>query len=184
MVGDVNAAIEGVLAVGEAEVVVSDAHGKTPGGMSNLKPEELNETAVLVRGSPKPLTQMEGIGCGFDAVLFVGYHSRKGTRLGMLDHTISGRVIDGIVVNGLEVGDTAFNAAVAGYYGVPLVFVSGDIAVTKEAEALVPNIVTVAVKEAVSRTAAKCLNPRKARDLIKRGITEAIRKRKSIKPFF
>lgn len=101
----------------------------------------------------------------------------------MLDHTIAGCVIDGIVVNGLEVGETAFNAVVAGYYGVPLVFVSGDLAVTKETEALVSNIVMVAVKEAVSRTAAKCLNPKKARELIKKGVTEAIRKRKSMKPF-
>ncbi len=35
MVGDVNAAIEGILGFGEAEIVVSDAHG----GMRNLKLE-------------------------------------------------------------------------------------------------------------------------------------------------
>jgi D-amino peptidase len=179
MVGDVNAAIEGVLALGGAEIVVSDAHG----GMRNLRPEELHEAAVLVRGSPKPLTQMEGIGPEFDAALFIGYHSKRGTRRGILDHTISGRTIDGITINELEVGETAINAAIAGYHGVPLVFVSGDLAVTREAEALIPDIATAAVKEAVSRTAAKCLNPKKARELIKKGVTEALGKRGSIEPF-
>ena len=179
MVGDVNAAIEGVLALGEAEIVVSDGHG----WMKNLQPEDLNEAAILVRGTPKPLTQMEGIGREFDAVLFIGYHSKKGTKHGILDHTISGSTIDSITINGLEVGETGINAAIAGYHGVPLVFVSGDVAVTKEALALNPNLVTVAVKEAVSRTAAKCIHPNKAGKLIKEGVSQALKKRESIKPF-
>jgi len=179
MAGDVNAAIEGVLAVDEGtEIVVSDGHS----GMRNLKVEDVHEAATLVRGSPKPLTQMEGMDRDFDAVLFIGYHAKKGTRHGILDHTISGGVIDSITINGLEVGETGINAAIVGYYGVPLVFLSGDKAVTKEAEALVPGITTVAVKEAVSRTAAKCLHPKKARELIKRGVTEAL-KRRATKPF-
>jgi D-amino peptidase len=179
MMGDVNAVVEGVLDVGEAEIVVSDFHGS----MRNLKPEELHEAALLVRGSRKPLTQMDGIDRGFNAALFIGYHSKKGTRQGILDHTISGRVIDSIMLNGLEVGETAINAAYAGYHDVPLVFVSGDLAVTKEAKELIPDIVTVAVKEAVSRTAAKCINPKKARDLIKRGVKNALTKWESIKTF-
>lgn len=179
MVEDVNAAIEGVLSLGEAEIVVSDGHGN----MRNLKSDQLHEAAVLVIGSPKPLTQMAGIDKEFDAALFVGYHSKMGTMRGMLDHTISSIVIDSVTINGLEVGETGINASIAGYYGVPLIFVSGDLAVTKESEALVPNIVTVAVKEAIARKAAKCLNPKKARELIKRGVAEALKKRKAIKPF-
>ncbi len=179
MVADVNAAIEGILSLGEAEVVVSDAHG----GMRNMQPEELHEAAVLVRGSPKPLTQMAGIDGSFDAAAFVGYHSKKGTQYGILSHTISGRAIDSITINGMEVGETAINAAIAGYHGVPLVFVAGDLAVTKEGEEVNPEIVTVAVKEAVSRTAAKCLNPKVARRLIKEGVAEALKKRDEIEPF-
>ena len=44
MVSDVNAALEGVLALGEAEIVVCDAHGS----MTNIEPEELNRAAALV----------------------------------------------------------------------------------------------------------------------------------------
>ena len=179
MVGDVNAAVEGVLGLGEAEIVVSDAHG----GMANIPPEDLPEAAVLVRGTPKPLTQMAGIGAGFDAAAFIGYHSRKGTLHGILSHTISGGAIESVVINGMEVGETAINAAIAGYYGVPLVFVAGDVAVCAEARELVPNLRTAAVKEAVSRTAAKCLHPRRAGELIRDGIREALEHRGEVEPF-
>jgi len=179
MVGDVNAAVEGVLGLGEAEIVVSDAHG----GMTNIPPEDLHEAAVLVRGTPKPLTQMAGIGAGFDAAAFIGYHSRKGTLHGILSHTISGSAIESVVINGMEVGETAINAAIAGYYGVPLVFVAGDAAVCAEARELIPNLRTAAVKEAVSRTAAKCLHPRRAGELIRGGMREALEHREEVKPF-
>jgi D-amino peptidase len=180
MVGDVNAAIEGILKVdSEAEIVVSDAHG----GMININPEELHESAVLVRGSPKPLTQISGIDNSFDAAMFVGYHSMKGTLHGILSHTISGRTVESITVNGLEVGETGLNGAIAGHFNVPFVFVSGDKAVTLEAKALNPEVEVAAVKKAISRTAAKCLHPTKSRKLIKENAEKAIRNLSKMNPF-
>jgi D-amino peptidase len=179
MVEDVNAAIDGVLELGDSEIVVSDAHG----GMKNINPNKLNEVATLVRGTPKPLTQMAGIDDSFDAALFIGYHSKKGTLHGILSHTISGRTIESIIINGIEVGETAINAAIAGYYGVPLIFVAGDLAVTLEAKELNPKIEVAAVKEAVSRTAAVCLHPKIARKLITKRVTKALKNKDSIEPF-
>jgi D-amino peptidase len=179
MVADINAAIDGILALRNAEIVVSDAHG----GMKNINPNKLNEAALLIRGSPKPQTQMAGINDSFDAAMFIGYHSKKGTLHGILSHTISGRAIESITINGMEVGETAINAAIAGYYGVPLIFVAGDLAVTNEARKLNPEIEVAAVKEAVSRTAAKCLHPVKARKLITERATMALQKKESIEPF-
>lgn len=180
MVADVNATIEGILEVDpEAEIVVSDAHG----GMINIEPEELNEAAVLVRGTPKPLTQMAGVDGTFDAAMFVGFHSKKGTLHGVLSHTISGRSIENITINGTEVGETAINAAIAGHYGVPVVLVAGDKATTLEAKALNPEIEVAAVKEAIGRTAAKCLHPAKARKLIKDNAAKGLRKLGKMKTF-
>jgi D-amino peptidase len=179
MVGDVNAAIEGILEYGEAEIVVSEGHG----GMTNIEPEDIHESAVLVRGRPKPLSQMAGIDNSFDAALFIGYHSKKGTKHGILSHTFSGRHIDSLTINGMELGETGINAGIAGYYGVPLIFVSGDLAVTKEAKALIPHIVGVSVKEAVARSAAKCIHPKIARSLIRKGVIEALKKRDAVEPF-
>jgi D-amino peptidase len=179
MVADVNAAINGILSLGDSEIVVSDAHG----GMKNIDPIKLNEAAVLVRGVPKPLTQMAGIDNSFDAALFIGYHSKKGTQKGILSHTISGRTVESITINGLEVGETAINAAIAGYFDVPLIFVSGDHAVTLETKELNPAIEVASVKRAISRTAAVCLHPNKARKLIKEGVIMALKKKDSIEPY-
>jgi D-amino peptidase len=178
MVGDVNAAVEGILAKGVGEVVVSDGHG----WMKNIQPEDLHPEAILVRGSPKPLTQMAGIDGSFDAAMFIGYHSKRGTLRGILSHTISGRVVDRVTINDLEVGETGINGAISGYYGVPLIFLSGDLAVTREAEELIPNIVTATVKEGITRVAAKCMSPEKARELISRKAGEALEKRNQIEP--
>jgi D-amino peptidase len=179
MLGDVNAAIEGILDKTEADIVVSDAHGAE----RCLDPEKLHKAALHYRGSPKPITQMTGIGPNFDAALFIGYHPMRGTKHGILDHTISGSTIESIVINGKKVGETGINAAIAGYYEVPLIFLSGDLAVTKEAKKIVPNIVTVAVKEAVGRNAANCIHPELAREKIRLGVKEALEKRNMIKPF-
>jgi D-amino peptidase len=179
MAGDVNAAIEGILSVDpEAVIKVCDGHG----GMNNINPVELHRSATIVRGNPKPLSQVSGIDGGFDAAMFVGYHSMKGTLRGTLSHTYSGTNIASLHINGIEVGETAMNAGIAGFYGVPLVLVTGDVAVTREAKAINPEIVTVAVKEAVSRHAADCIHPENAREMIRQGAAEAVKKRKSIKP--
>jgi D-amino peptidase len=178
MAQDVNAAIEGILSVGSAEITVCDAHG----GMNNILPEAINKEAVLVRGRPKPQSQMAGIDPSHDACVFIGYHAKKGTRDGMMSHTYSGGNIESLHINGVEVGETAMNAGIAGYHGVPLVFVAGDVAVTKEALEVNGDIEVVAVKEAISRVAAKCIHPEKAREMIKEGVAKAIRKRTSIEP--
>ncbi|MEM2996861.1 MAG: M55 family metallopeptidase, partial [Candidatus Bathyarchaeia archaeon] len=179
MVGDLNAAVEGALKAGADEVVVSDAHGR----MRNLQPEEVHEAAQLVRGSPKPLSMMEGIDGSFDAALYVGYHAMNGTRNGILCHTISSRTVDAIYINGLETGEFGLNSALAGWYGVPSVFISGDSAVAAEARSLVPGIKTAIVKWGVGRYSARCLHPEKARALIEKTVAEALASSKEIKPY-
>lgn len=172
MAGDLNAAIEGALEAGAKEIVVSDAHG----GMRNLRPEEVHEAAQLIRGSPKPNSMMEGIKEGFDAAMYVGYHSMKGTENGICAHTISGSVVQAIWINGRMTGEFGMNSALAGHYGVPSVFLAGDYAATVEAEAFVPGITTATVKWALGRYSAKCLHPNVAAKLIKKMAKEALTK--------
>ena len=101
MAADTNACIEGILdAYPKAEITVSDAHG----GMNNIDPNDLHKRAVLVRGSPKPQSQMAGIDSSYDACMFVGYHAKKGTLEGIMSHTYSGGNIESLHVNGVEVG--------------------------------------------------------------------------------
>lgn len=165
MIGDVNAAIDGALSAGAAEIIVNDSHGK----MTNLVLEDLNPQAKLVSGVNKPLFQMEGVQeC--DAAMFVGYHSRAGTSLTTLDHTYWGSLIDGLMVNGGEVGEPEFNAVLAGAFDVPVVFLSGDEVTCEEAKGFIGEWLEVAaVKQAVGRCSAICLHPEVTAKLITDG---------------
>jgi len=180
MAQDVNAAVEGALAAGAAEVLVNDSHGS----MRNIDPDDLHPQAILISGSPKPLSMMQGIDATFAACLFIGYHAKAGTEDAILDHTISGSVVRAVRVNGLELPELGINAAIAGYYGVPVVLVSGDTAVCRQAEEILgPEIVAVAVKEAYGRLAAKLVPMAEAREKIRMGVKRALEKRNAVKPF-
>lgn len=180
MAQDVNAAVEGALAAGATEVLVNDSHGS----MRNIDPDDLHPQAILISGSPKPLSMMQGIDATFVACLFIGYHAKAGTEDAILDHTISGSVVRAVRVNGLELPELGINAAIAGYYGVPVVLVSGDTAVCRQAEEILgPEIVAVAVKEAYGRLAAKLVPMAEAREKIRMGVKRALEKRNAVKPF-
>lgn len=179
MAYEVNAAVEGVFEAGKATVVVNDSHGT----MRNIIPEELHEEAELIIGTPKPLSMMQGIDSSFDAAFFIGYHARRGSYTGVLEHTYSGRVVSDVLINGKSLGETGINAALAGHFDVPVVLVTGDRVVVEEARSLLGIVETVAVKEGVGRFAARCLSPAKARALIKEGATRAVRRISDFKPF-
>ncbi len=179
MVGETNAAIEGAIAGGATEVCVNDAHGT----MRNLLIEDLHPDAILVTGAPKPLTMMQGIDTSFDLAAFVGYHARRDSMTAILEHTISSAVVRGIIINGTPAGETAINAGIAGYFGVPVGFLSGDNVVVREARELIPNIETIEVKIAQTRTSAKCLHPKKARKLIKKKMELATKNTQQFEPY-
>ena len=135
-------------------------------------------------GSPKPLSMMQGIDSSFAACLFIGYHAKAGTENAILDHTISSSVVRSVKVNGIEMPELGLNAAIAGYYGVPVVLVSGDTAVCKQAgEILGKDVVTVAVKEAHGRLAAKLVPMAEARLKLTAGVKEALGKLPRMKPY-
>jgi len=168
MTEETNAAIEGALEAGATEVLVNDSHD----GMRNLLLEDLNPEARLITGDHKPMSMMEGVGPGFDAVFLVGYHSQAGS-LGVLNHTYTGRVVH-YWVNGRVMGETGMNALIAGFHGIPVVMVTGDSAVAAEAKELLGTVEAVAVKEPKSQFSASCLHPTKARALIKEAGKKAL----------
>jgi len=180
LAGDVNAVVEGLLEAGASEVVVNDSHGS----MRNLVADDLNPKASLVSGTPKPLTMMQGIDQSFDACLFIGYHARAGSAPAILDHTISGSTVRAIRINGKELPEMGINGAIAGYYGVPVVMLSGDTDTCAQAKAIFgTGIVTAAVKDAIGRTAARLLPLESARQLLKTSAKNALAARTSIAPF-
>ncbi len=170
MTKDVNAAIEGALAAGATDIVVSDGHGP----MTNVLVEELHSVARLMSGSNKILAQLEGIDKGFDAAFFVGYHQREGGGDGLLSHTLIGRIIYEVRVNGEPVDEAAINAGLAGAFGVPVALVTGDSAVCADAQRRLPDVVVAPVKEAIDQWTGLSLTPEKAHALIRERAKQAI----------
>jgi D-amino peptidase len=106
----------------------------------------------------------------------------RGTADGVLNHTISGRSIHGVTVNGKPTGETGLNAALAGSFGVPVVMVAGDEAVCREAKELLPEILTAQTKRGIGSVAAESLHPDKACRQISEAAKEAVSRRESISP--
>jgi len=180
MVQDVNAVVEGLVEAGATEIVVNDSHGS----MRNITADELHPKASLISGTPKPLVMMAGIDSSFDACVFVGYHARAGTASAILDHTISGGSVRAIKINNIEMPELGLNGAIAGYFNVPVIMISGDGETCKQAKSILGNeVVTAAVKEGLGRYAAKLLPAVEARRLLKENAKEALLKRYKISPF-
>lgn len=177
MTQEVNAAVEACFEVGASDVTVRDAHGMA----LNILPGELHSRARLIRDwSRGPLGMMEGIDRGHDAVVFIGYHARAGTAQAPLKHTWSGRIFD-LSMNGRSLPEAGLNALIAGYYDIPVVFTSGDAACCSQITELVPDIVTVAVKEGIG-SSCLTLQPQVTRELIHDGVQRALMKVKTIQP--
>lgn len=179
MTQDVNAAVEGAISAGANEVIVADSHG----WMHNIIIEELHEKARLISGSNRQLCQMGGIDdYKFDAVFFVGYHGREGSKA-VINHTLMGSAVTQIKVNGKEVGETALNAGIAGHYGLPVVLVTGDDIVAAEAIDNLGDVETVIVKRAMDRFVADCLPPKLTHELIKNAAQRSLNRLKEFKPY-
>lgn len=169
MTEEVNAAARGAFAGGATQVVAGESHGN----MRNLMPELLDPRVAFLSGQPKPLNHMAGVDASFHLALFIGYHSKAGTLHGVMAHTFAGSIFS-LTFNGLEVGEIGTDAALCGFYGVPVGLVAGDKAACEEARALLGNVRTVAVKEGVSRSAALCVPLAQARAMIEQEAAEAV----------
>jgi D-amino peptidase len=175
---DVNAAVQGAFEGGAEEVVVNDGHGTAD---HNILPGELDERAELER--PAAGAWLPSLDGTFAAVFCMGCHAMAGTSKGFLDHTQSSTSIYDWQLNGIHVGEIGQTAAIAGHFGVPLVFVTGDGAACREARKLVGPIETVAVKEGLARNHARGLHPAVAQRLIRAAAGRAMERLGEIKPF-
>ncbi len=170
MTEEANAAVGGAIEGGAGAVLVNDSHGD----MRNLLLDDLDPRAELISGSLKPLSMVQGVGPTFGVALFIGYHAGAGSRAGILDHTYYGKVVARCRVGGRDWNETALNAAVCGSHGVPVALVTGDAAVCAQAKEHLDGVDTLAVKDAITRYAARCLSPAVARERIRDAAKRAV----------
>jgi D-amino peptidase len=179
MTGEVNAAISGIRSAGPADIVVADSHGN---GQSLLI-DKLPDDVQIVRGFPRPLEMMQGIDESFAAAVFIGYHASEWTANAVRGHTISSARLLGVKLNGAEVSEGIYNAALAGQFGVPVAFVSGDRLAVTQLQNAVAGVEGAIVKEPLGYHSAMTLTPARGQAMIKDGVARAMSKLSSMQPY-
>lgn len=183
MTAEVLAAIEGAREAGATEFVVADAHGN----MQNLLIERFPAGVTIVRGSPRPLSMMEGIDSTFAAVFFIGYHSATTNPEGVRAHTISSATFAAIRINDEPMSESSINAMIAGSFGVPVALISGDEQAVGELQRLTARAGAAAVegavvKRSISFHAAAVMTPEASQALIRAKARAAIARLRDFRP--
>lgn len=177
---EVNATIRGARLAGARSFVVNEGHG---GNMfANVLPWELDSTAILVRGFPKPLVMITGIDSSFGTMMFTGAHANAGSP-GVMAHNFA---FDEFTVNGRKLNEVGINALIAGEMGVSVSLVSGDDVLVAETQTMLANgVIGVVVKKAVGRSAAITYSPARVRRMLSTAAAEAVRRERQgdFKPF-
>ena len=179
MTQEVLAAIEGARAAGAGEILVSDSHGNGENMLLDMFPDDIR----IVRSWPRPLMMMEGIDETFAGAIFIGYHAGTTNPDGVRAHTMSsGRLAD-VRINDVSVPEAGINAAIAGYFGVPVIMITGDDAIAAEATEIIGDIETAVVKQAISFHAATTMTPQAGQDLIRRTAEHAVSRIGELAPY-
>ena len=181
---EVNAAVRGAARAGAAEIIVIDGHNA--GGdwrYNSLLKNKLDPACEYVAHHTwtdyrVPLEQ------GVDACLMVGYHARNNVVDGVLAHTISSAQCRNLWFNDVLVGEVGVNGALCGHYGCPVLLVTGDVAVCREATELFgAGLTTVAVKRGLTKYSARQIAPQRAREMIEEGAYLALQDKNAVAPY-
>ncbi len=171
MTNEVAAACEAGLEAGYDEIIVADGHGNA----QNIHPDGLPARVRLVRSWPRPLLQMQGVeDPDVDACVFIGNHASSQTPGAILAHTYYSSAIRDLRLNGQSASEGYFNAALAGFFGKPVVFVSGDQHTIEDAKRYAPDAELCAVKQSIGWRAQSSLSPAESCRKIRAGVASGL----------
>jgi D-amino peptidase len=174
---EADAAARALFDGGAEKVTVWDNHGLG----ANLSFDSLDPRCEVALGTGFS-RRWPGLDEGFAGVLMVGYHAMEGTPGGILAHTYSPLAYRWVKVNGQEVGEIALDAAVAGEFGVPLLFVASDECGCAEARRFMPWVEPVATKRGTGRNCAFSKHPARAVEEIYDGVRRALSHMDQMRP--
>ncbi|MBK9390713.1 MAG: M55 family metallopeptidase [Bacteroidetes bacterium] len=177
--GDLAAVVKGLKDGGADEIVIIDGHGNQA-----MVPHLMVPGAVYVTGKPKPNGNHWNLDKSYSGIVMFGFHAMNGTKDGVLNHTQSSKTENKYWYNGVESGELAQTAIIAGHFGVPPILVTGDVATCREAVRFFgTGIVTVATKEGVSREAAALYPFEETRQALYEGAKKSIAAIPNCKPY-
>jgi D-amino peptidase len=177
LIGEVRAATDGAFSGGASAVDIWDGHD----GSRTLSIDEIHPGARLIQGKPTPANYYLS-DKAYDGILFVGQHARAGAANAVLAHSQSFSV-KRITINGNEVGELGQVAAIAGYFNIPVIMLSGDEAACLEMTALQPKARTVAVKRLTGPHSSSSISHEAAKRLIAEAARTAVVGVKSYTPW-
>jgi len=171
MTSEVAATCKGAMAAGAKEIVVQDAHGTG----RNITAKDLPDGVKLIRGwSGHPNAMVQELDKSFDALMFVGYHSRAGSSGNPLAHTMRGSYVDYLKINDDYASEFLLHGLLAATMNVPVAFLAGDDGLCKHVKNINKNITTVAVKEGIGDSTIN-LHPKAAIEKIWQGTESALK---------
>jgi len=177
LTGEVNAAVEGLLAGGATDVVVLDGHDSS----RTLSVLDIHPKARLLTG--RPMSRTLELDSSYCAIIFIGQHAMAGADNGILSHSYDSHNIQNIWVNGKLTGEIGGRLLLAGTMNIPAIMLSGDTAACKEIHDLVPEAECAEVKAGVGRNAGFMLSHQAACALIREKAQRAIERLAEFKPY-
>ena len=160
MTEEVHAAIRGAVAGGATEILLKDAHDSG----RNILIEDLPDNVKIIRGwTMEPMAMVAGVDETFDRVIYIGYHSEGGSERNPLAHTLS--MLADVKINGEYASEFLINTYAIALKGVPVAFVSGDLALTEKIATYNDNIVTYATKDGIGRATISVAPKKAVRDI-------------------
>jgi D-amino peptidase len=177
--GDLAAVVKGLRDGGATDILIIDGHGNQA-----MIPELMVPGARYVTGQPRPDNNHWSLDKSYAGIVMFGFHAMNGTPDGVLCHTQSSMTENRYWYNGVESGELAQTASVAGYFGVPPILVTGDEATCREAKKFFGNgVVTVATKQGLAREAAVLYPFEETRKALYEGAKKAIAAIPGCKPY-
>jgi len=173
------AAVDAAKAAGATEVVVADAHGNG----QNLLIEQFPPDVRVIRSWPRRLGMVAGVDGGVDALIFIGYHAGTNNPTGVRAHTFSSANLARVALNGTNVTEGSWNAAIAGHFGVPVIMMSGDDAAIAEVRGAIGGIEAAETKRTLGFHSALTLTPQASTNLIRERVAAAFGRRQDFKPY-
>lgn len=170
MTREVVAACEGAFEAGAEEVLVRDAHDSA----RNLVATDLPGNVKLVRGwGGHPYMMMQELDASYDAALLIGYHAPGGSAGSPVAHTMTHTRAHSLFINGRRASEMYICYLIACLENVPVSFVSGDLAICKEATETIAGVSAVAVKEGIGASTIS-LPPLEAAGQIKEAVKTSL----------
>jgi len=152
------------------QITVNDAHNTG----CNYDVMDFPDNCEIIRGwDDGPLCMMQELNDSYDYVILLGYHSYAGSDFSPLAHTFASRRYAKVSLNGAIMSEFLINYYIASMLKVPVIMISGDQGICKEALRYDEKIKTAEIQVGRGGSVIS-VSEKKAEKLIRKAVREAL----------